>query len=240
MNATATKQIACGNTKAHGRTFGFQHHHASVDEVRRCFATEGGLWSLEEAEQAEQDTYDPDAAYERHLEDAGHEEAMLQEQVEAAMGVVPFSEAMRAAEAEFGRPQVSNPDGSVVLEAMAPETIYDGIYTVEDDQGHVTFRLRTQKADDDFMGGRQLVGYLTGADNDHDYTTIGHLTETGTARVWRKHQSKERIVDALRTLLADPEAAVKAVHCFACHRTLTVPASVHDGLGPECARKAAL
>ena len=216
MNATATKQIACGNTKAHGRTFGFQHHHSSVDEVRRCFATEGGLWSLEEAEQAEQDTYDPDAAYERHLEDAGHEEAMLQEQVEAAMGVVPFSE------------------------AMAPETIYDGIYTVEDDQGHVTFRLRTQKADDDFMGGRQLVGYLTGADNDHDYTTIGHLTETGTARVWRKHQSKERIVAALRTLLADPEAAVKAVHCYRCHRTLTVPASVHDGLGPECARKAAL
>ena len=215
MNATANKQIACGNTKAHGRTFGFQHHHASVDEVRRCFATEGGLWSLEEAEQAGQDTYDPDAAYERHLEDAGHEEAMLQEQVEAAMGVVPFSE------------------------AMAPETIYDGIYTVEDDQGHVTFRLRTQKADDDFMGGRQLVGYLTGADNDRDYTTIGHLTETGTARVWRKHQSKERIVDALRTLLADPEAAVKAVHCYRCHRTLTVPASVHDGLGPECSKRQA-
>lgn len=42
--------------------------------------------------------FDAETAYERHLEDAGYEEARLQEDMEARMGILSFSQARELAE----------------------------------------------------------------------------------------------------------------------------------------------
>lgn len=94
--------VRCGNTKVHGKAKDVGAvHHDSVAQVRLCFATEGGLATVEEEEQQYQDylsEVDPDAAYERHLENAGWQEAALQDQMEAEAGVIQFEDAMRNAE----------------------------------------------------------------------------------------------------------------------------------------------
>lgn len=101
--------VRCGNNKVHDKDLA-PHHHDTVAQVRLCFArtTMGGLWSLEEeADDAEQYANylaerenDPDMAYERHLENLGHDEAELQERMEAQAGVIPFDVAMRASQPE--------------------------------------------------------------------------------------------------------------------------------------------
>jgi hypothetical protein len=94
--------IRCGNTKVHGKAKDVGAlHHQSVAQVRECFATEGGLPTIEEEEQQYQDylsEVDPDAAYERHLENLGWEEAALQDRMEAEAVVISFEDAMANAE----------------------------------------------------------------------------------------------------------------------------------------------
>lgn len=101
--------IACGNRTHLARLpkadlialFGVtQHHHASIDDVRRCFTT-GDVWSLEQTALIEQDALDEqddqdqlaelamEARYERWLEDGGeHREAIAADYaLDAQMGV---------------------------------------------------------------------------------------------------------------------------------------------------------
>lgn len=143
----------------------------------------------------------------------------------------PGSEANKVAEAKASEPthQVNVVNG---------EALYDGIYTLETATAHRTFRLKTQALDDDFMPGKQIVQHLVGADNERDYQSIGHIFN-GRLSVWKKHQDRKTLVADLHTFLADPhgEHVVQSINCFRCGRTLTVPASVHNGLGPECAKR---
>lgn len=246
--------VACGN-KAHAVKWPAQVHHYTASQVRECFATQGGLWTVEDEDAQHQDwldEYDADAAYERHLEDAGHEEAMLQDRMEAEMGVIPFDEAManaaRAAEARadtsipVGNSHVI-PDGDEVLAwAKAegdtkPQVVFDGIYTVERPDGtHRTFRLRTQSTDDKFAPGKQVVSYLNGPDNERDFVGFGFVKD-GRLVMWKAHRANLALQRDSEILLADPDNALKSAHCFDCHRTLTVPTSLYAGRGPECQRK---
>lgn len=119
--------------------------------------------------------------------------------------------------------------------------VWDGIYTYETSEGHRTFRLRTQGAGEDFAPGRQVIAYLSGSDNDSDYTGFGFVesTERGyVVRVWKRFKGNHALVRDASLFLGAPDAALQSAHCFRCHRTLTVPASIHAGLGPECAKKA--
>lgn len=116
------------------------------------------------------------------------------------------------------------------------ETLYDGVYTLEKDDGHRTFRLRTQGLDDDFMPGVQIIEHLTGPANDRDYSGFGHV-KGGRLYVWKRHQDNALLVADATTFMADPQAALPVVQCYRCHRDLTVPASVHQGLGPECVKR---
>lgn len=259
MNATTTRQIACGNTKAHGRSLGVQHHHSSVAQVRECFATEGGIWSIEDAEHAESQewTYDPDAAHERHLENAGWAEARAQEDHEAAMGVVSFEDAMAAAQRQA--------DGSVVFpdeDGMPPLVIGpgaeqptldvkvkpdfvglpDGTYTVEMAQGHRTYQVKTQKPDAKFAPGQRIVSVLSGSDNETDYVGLGFVSTDHRGvhrlRAWKKyHASGRETQEGVLMLLENPRAALVAGKCARCRRTLTTPESLARGLGEECAGK---
>jgi hypothetical protein len=116
---------------------------------------------------------------------------------------------------------------------------YDGIYTVETDERHYTFRVRTQASDADFAPGKVVVQFLSGPDNESDYTGFAFINDERKLAPWKRYRTEgsAKMVAAAEQLLADPEAALVAAHCRRCHRVLTVPASVHAGLGPECSKK---
>lgn len=233
MNAIASRLIACGN-KSHGRTPGFQHHHESVAQVRRCFATEGGIWSVEDGEMAEaySETYDPDADYERHLEDAGWHEARAQEAHEAAMGIEQFPVPAPA-------PQPEQP--TLPVEAKPDfQGLPDGTYTVEHVEGHKTFEVKTQKADAKFAPGKRILSVLIGPDNEADYVGIGFVSTDNRGihhlGPWKKFQSiGSHARDAAQMLLDDPREALVAGRCARCRRLLTTPESLERGLGETCA-----
>lgn len=86
--------IRCGNPK-HDKTLTREHHHDTVSEVRLCYSLgENILYSHEEQDYADWNAgcgYDADAAYERHLENAGYWEARADEDREISMGVDPFN-----------------------------------------------------------------------------------------------------------------------------------------------------
>ena len=230
-----TKQIACGNRKVHGFTPGFQHHHTSVDEVRKCFDGWTVL-SQEESSQIDLDTYDPDAAYERHLENAGYDEARLQEDIEAAMGITD--------EAYHG-PQ-DHASRGIVEATEQPEPDFaalpDGTYTVDRSYGHRTFQVKTQKDDAKFAPGKRILSVLSGSDNEADYTGIGFIgrTEKGKHYLgpWKAyHESGPLTQELAKRLLEDPRSALVAGRCARCSRKLTTPESLARGLGEHCARK---
>jgi hypothetical protein len=62
------------------------------------------------------------------------------------------------------------------------------------------------------------------------------------AYIWKRFRVHTRLDRALNHLLRNPidagEAyALESGRCWRCGRRLTVPASIHRGLGPECAKK---
>jgi hypothetical protein len=121
--------------------------------------------------------------------------------------------------------------------------LHEGIYTVTFADG--SYRtLKVEKQDDtaSFMPGAIIVAYLSGSDNEGDYTSYGHVNDRGYFKVWKKHQGNEALVEAVRVLVGDPKAAMLAYaqhsgRCGRCNRTLTTPESIAAGVGPECAKK---
>lgn len=107
---------------------------------------------------------------------------------------------------------------------------------------------RTIKLTDcpDRMGkptGTQIASYLNGADNESNYTGFAFVFGARFA-VWAKFKADNKLAHALRILLAaDRDAQIEFGHAYAiesgncsrCGRKLTVPASIHRGLGPKCA-----
>lgn len=130
---------------------------------------------------------------------------------------------------------------------QAQETVLaDGFYTViHADGSYRTLRVRTQDEDSDFMPGKQILGYLSGSDNENNYTNFGHLAQTKDGyivRSWRRFADRTDLMGDAMVLINDPSAARESYaeqsgRCSRCNRTLTVPSSLHAGLGPECAKK---
>lgn len=241
----ATQTVACAN-KVHDRANFGQPHHESVAVVRECFSTPGGLLSIEEQEYSDSQDhgsydYDPDAAYERHLESAGYNEARAQEDWEAQKGIQSYEEAREEALVAALAEQQALP----IEEQMqaAPEDrqpLRDGIYTVTTEQGHRTLRLRTQGSEDKFAPGKQIVSYLSGSDNDSDYTSFAFIAgEPGFHRLapWKRYRDNQPLLADAQRLLDDPDAALESAECYRCHRRLTTPESIAMGIGPECAKK---
>jgi len=121
-------------------------------------------------------------------------------------------------------------------------SVPDGRYTVIWENHYKTIRVTTQDQFADFMPGRPVLSYLSGANNDRDYTRFAHVDEHGNVRIWKKHQANETLREAVKVLVGDPKAASKAYaqesgECGVCGRTLTTPESLAAGIGPECARR---
>jgi len=109
-----------------------------------------------------------------------------------------------------------------------------GIYTLETDSGHTTFRIRVQPTTSDFAPGSTVLEYLTGPDNTSDYTGFAFV-KGGRLNVWRRFKEghDDLLADA-REFLEAPDAAVVARTCIRCSRLLTTPESVAAGIGPRC------
>lgn len=140
------------------------------------------------------------------------------------------------------------PTAEQAAEAAAPSgefKVPTGRYTVVWGDHYKTIRVEKQDEFDDFMPGVTLLKYLSGPSNESDYTGFAHVdARTGEVRFWKKHRDNEVLREAVKVLLGDPKAAsqayaVESNRCSRCNHPLTVPASVHAGLGPDCAKKVA-
>lgn len=145
-----------------------------------------------------------------------------------------------------GRWQVKHqtcPTRTEPVEIERDFSVPDGTYTVTFSDGHhKTIRVRTQDPDATFMPGRPLLAFLSGSNNDSDYTTFANAGAGGVVHVWKRFMGNSDLREAVKVLLGDPKAASRAYAeqsgtCSRCGRTLTVPSSLHAGMGPECAKK---
>jgi hypothetical protein len=95
-----------------------------------------------------------------------------------------------------------------------------------------------------------FVGLLTGPDNDSSYTYLGVISGPAPSfRLTQKSKMNDVAVPvvAFKWLLGklNDEAELSNTeiwhsgHCGRCGHTLTVPASIASGFGPECIKKAA-
>jgi hypothetical protein len=133
------------------------------------------------------------------------------------------------------------------VSAPAPvRELAHGFYTVADGQGGwVTLRIGAPA----WAEGKTTIAFLYGADNTTKYKDFAFLTSEGV-KVFRSQTTNHRVIAAAEFLLTgsvdearaefmnQAEAyAMKSNNCLCCLRVLTVPASVHRGLGPVCAKK---
>lgn len=120
------------------------------------------------------------------------------------------------------------------LVAVLPE----GYFTVVlEDGSHRTFRAK-DASDRSRLAGRRILSYLSGSNNESDYTGFGFVTEKGI-QIWRRFSEDSVLADAARVLVGDPSAAQKAYavtsgNCYVCGKMLTEPLSIELGIGPVC------
>ena len=141
------------------------------------------------------------------------------------------------------------PKSSIAPTNLPPDVTYNGemvpqgTYTVvfdEEKDDRITVRFRAPKTGK--WTGTQLVEYMYGPSNEDDFRRCGNWTGRGY-RLWVQHKGDGRIANAIKALAGDEEArkasgylySLESSNCYRCGRKLTVPTSIHRGLGPECA-----
>ena len=119
--------------------------------------------------------------------------------------------------------------------------IPDGYYTVAFRGGHRTFRLRTSDLESDFAPGKQVIAFLSGPNNEGNYTGFGFVRD-GQVIPWKRFRTgHQTILAAARFLVNGDHAeagkryARQSGHCSRCNRMLTKPESIATGIGPTCA-----
>lgn len=159
------------------------------------------------------------------------------------------AEAFRREEAAIGVDRAHGDSktvaASVELPTAAQKPLPDATYTVVRADG--SYRtLRVVTIEEGQLAGKTIVKYLGGPDNESDYVGCAFLTkETRTLTMWKKFRGgdlEHDIRECVSVILGDPLAAGEAYalmsgKCCRCGRKLTVPASLHRGMGPECANK---
>ncbi len=130
-------------------------------------------------------------------------------------------------------------------------TAGEAIFTIEEpNKVHHTFKAQMVEGDDRWPTS-WFVRFLSGPDNESDYTYLGKLDSftgqvtTTTKSAALKDCYKLRLLNRiLARVWSDDHTAYesrgyKTHHegrCGRCGRTLTVPESVESGFGPECVK----
>ena len=141
--------------------------------------------------------------------------------------------------------------GVAATVAARPRTTFTqpkGYYTVVlEDDSHVTLRVSDWKS----KPGTIIVAFLDGPDNTGDYQGFASFdTASGTGGVWKRfengYERQRKALEILAAMGTEDIAgaregyAMRSGRCAICGRMLTVPASIHRGIGPECAAKAGI
>lgn len=145
--------------------------------------------------------------------------------------------------------QEMTPYESEAREPSAPKVpkVSDGTYTVLRPDGvYVTVRIETQPDDATFAPGDRVASFLSGPDNETHFTGFAFVNGLNV-NVWRRFRDTldPKYADAVRVVLGTPSRtdefreayALRSGRCARCGHKLTVPASLHRGLGPDCARQ---
>jgi hypothetical protein len=124
------------------------------------------------------------------------------------------------------------------------------IFTIESHKTgeHKTFKIQKTKPNPRFPTQSFMVSLLTGPCNETNYEYIGIVDElAGNLRLTKASRRNDNSPDVLtfrwfmKHLFTDKVLNNATVHhegkCGCCGRTLTVPASLKSGVGPECAKR---
>jgi hypothetical protein len=157
-----------------------------------------------------------------------------------------------------GLPKLTAPVAPPVRQEPAPSVvritgeIIEGTHTIVFEGGeyagqHVTIEALYQGADENFMPGRMILSYLSGSDNEGDYTQFAHVGENGLINVWKKHRGNARLAEAVKVLAGDPRATMLAYGRMSrrcgkagCGRKLTHPDSIERGMSRQHAAELGL
>lgn len=232
--------IRCGNC---------HNEHNTVDEVKACHDTPTVVRSWEELG-GERPATDKQRDYLRSLLDS--REHGFEDPDAIFTGAVTSKKATsnlidilsRTTRKAMTQPR----EGQTIV--AGGRTVEDGYYTIvfdEEDDDRITIRLHTNPPDWDFAPGKTVASYLSGPENTSDYTGFAFV-DSDSFTLWRRFrhenggQYDSRLSQALRVLLADPAKAGEAFalesgRCWRCNHVLTVPVSIHRGLGPVCAAR---
>lgn len=115
--------------------------------------------------------------------------------------------------------------------------IEEGHYTLVDADGdYRTYRIRT--ATKGALEGSTIISKGKG----DKYQGFAFLRDDDSFSIWKRFRPAPDLETDILTILDNPQSARMTFamyegRCSRCGRKLTVPASIHHGLGPECAGK---
>ena len=126
-------------------------------------------------------------------------------------------------------------------------SVSKGSYTVVLPDGHRTIKLSDWK-DDSYRPGSRVrwISFLSGPHNDADYTTFARQGDDGKLHMLSRFASHSALKGAAEVVLygsTEERAEMREAYamasskCAICGRKLTVPASLHRGIGPDCAER---
>lgn len=142
--------------------------------------------------------------------------------------------------------KASEPFVPTVNKPVLDLSSFIGTFTVVDGDEYETIRIKAGTGNFD---GKFIASYLSGSDNESDYTGFAFIGTDGSVNVWRKFKTPEGKISpamapkvlAVSVVLfggadnARELYAMRSGKCSRCGRKLTVPASLHRGMGPDCA-----
>jgi hypothetical protein len=141
----------------------------------------------------------------------------------------------RSVREEHPSADTSISDDDLAVDLFGPAR--PGIYTIAKADGtHRTFKVAIQPSDAKFAPGATVLSYLSGRDNESDYTGMAFISK-GQLRPWGKFRSNDELLNDAYRMFSNPAAVMESAHCARCGKTLTTPESIASGFGPECSKK---
>lgn len=121
----------------------------------------------------------------------------------------------------------------------------EGYYAIAEFNDTVkrAYQIKVQSDQSDFMPGTPIIYRVEGLPSAS--ASVGHLVENGSGyavKIWKRfiefadREDMENITKDFSK--AGWKYADATGRCYICNKKLTVEASIHKGLGPDCAKKA--
>lgn len=139
-------------------------------------------------------------------------------------------------------------DTPLPLRETITPIVHNGTYTVVLNERGDYRTIKIEDCPEKFNkpAGTQIASYLSGSDNERDFTGCAFITGDQVV-MWARFKADSISAQALKILVSATEDhradygtayAIESGRCWKCGRKLTVPASLYRGMGPECSKKA--